>query len=140
MTLQLVFLWPHYFIGNKVRAKRKIGWIHTDYLNIPLNKRMEYQMWREMDNIVAVSESCRDSFLSIFPYINKKVEIIENIISPEFVREQSNQDVTHVMSLTPNRIKLVTVGRLSHAKGIDDAIYAFRKLLDQGYDVEWYIL
>lgn len=134
------FLWPHYFIGDKVRAKRKIGWIHTDYSNIPLNKRMEYRMWRQMDNIVAVSESCKDSFLSVFPHVNKKVEVIENIISPEFVREESNQDVTHEISVNPGRIKLVTVGRLSHAKGIDDAVHACRKLLNQGYDIEWYIV
>ncbi|WP_020062961.1 glycosyltransferase [Bacillus sp. 123MFChir2] len=134
------FLWPHYFVGDKVRAKRKIGWIHTDYSNIPLNKRMEDQMWKGMDSIVAVSESCRESFLNIFPYVNKRVEVIENIISPEFVREQSNQDVTHEMPVTSNQIKLVTVGRLSHAKGIDDAIYAFRKLLNQGYDMKWYIV
>ncbi|MDH4423932.1 glycosyltransferase [Bacillus cereus] len=134
------FLWPHYFIGDKVRAKRKIGWIHTDYSNIPLNKRMEHKMWGEMDDIVAVSEGCRDSFLRIFPYVNKKVKVIENIISPEFVREQSNQDVTHEIKVNFGRIKLITVGRLSHAKGIDDAIHAFRKLLDQGYDIEWYIV
>lgn len=134
------FLWPHYFVGDKVRAKRKIGWIHTDYSNIPLNKCMEDQMWKGMDSIVAVSESCRESFLNIFPYVNKRVEVIENIISPEFVREQSNQDVTHEIPVTSDQIKLVTVGRLSHAKGIDDAIYAFRELLNQGYDMEWYIV
>lgn len=134
------FLWPHYFIGNKVRAKRKIGWIHTDYSNISLNKRIEYQMWKEMDFIVAVSESCRNSFLNSFPHVNKKVEVIENIISPKFVCEQSNQDVTDEMPVVPNRIKLVTVGRLSYAKGIDDAVHACRKLLDQGYNIEWYIV
>ncbi|MDA1599182.1 glycosyltransferase [Bacillus cereus] len=134
------FLWPHYFIGNKVRAKRKIGWIHTDYLNIKLNKSEEYRMWKEMDHIVAVSESCRDSFLSAFPNINKNVEVIENIISPEFVREQSYKHVTNEVLKDSNRIKLLTIGRLSHAKGIDDAIHACRKLVDQGYDIEWYVV
>ncbi|QWH62076.1 glycosyltransferase [Bacillus mycoides] len=135
------FLWPHYFIGDKVRAKRKIGWIHTDYSNIQLNKEMECKMWREMDDIVAVSESCRDTFLNSLPYINKKVQVIENIIDSEFVREQSNEgDITQEIPINRERIKLVTVARLSHAKGIDDAIYALRKLLDQGYDIEWYIV
>ena len=135
------FLWPHYFIGDKVRAKRKIGWIHTDYSNIQLNKEMECKMWREMDDIVAVSESCRDTFLNSLPYINKEVKVIENIISPEFVCEQSNEgDITQEISINRERIKLITVARLSHAKGIDDAIYALRQLLDQGYDIEWYIV
>ncbi|QWH29826.1 glycosyltransferase [Bacillus mycoides] len=135
------FLWPHYFIGDKVRAKRKIGWIHTDYSNIKLNRNMEYKMWSKMDNIVAVSEGCRDSFLSSLPNVNKKVEIIENILSPEFVREQAYQeDITEEIQVKSGKVKLVTVGRLSHAKGIDLAMYALRNLLDQGYDIEWYVV
>ncbi|QWI12260.1 glycosyltransferase [Bacillus mycoides] len=135
------FLWPHYFIGDKVRAKRKIGWIHTDYSNIKLNTDMEYKMWSKMDNIVAVSEGCRDSFLSSLPNVNKKVEIIENILSPEFVREQAYQeDITEEIQVKSEKIKLVTVGRLSYAKGIDLAMYALRDLVDQGYDIEWYVV
>ncbi|MEW9180498.1 glycosyltransferase [Bacillus mycoides] len=135
------FLWPHYFIGDKVRAKRKIGWIHTDYSNIKLNTDMEYKMWSKMDNIVAVSEGCRDSFLSSLPNVNKKVEIIENILSPEFVREQAYQeDITEEIQVKSEKVKLVTVGRLSYAKGIDLAMYALRDLVDQGYDIEWYVV
>ncbi|MGE7856163.1 MULTISPECIES: glycosyltransferase [Bacillus] len=135
------FLWPHYFVGDKVRAKRKIGWIHTDYSNINLNANMEYKMWSKMDNIVAVSEGCRDSFLSILPNVNKNVEIIENILSPEFVREQAQrEEVMQELQMKSGKVKLVTVGRLSYAKGIDFAMYALRKLLDEGYDIEWYIV
>ncbi|EEL78882.1 Capsular polysaccharide biosynthesis protein [Bacillus cereus AH1271] len=135
------FLWPHYFVGDKVRAKRKIGWIHTDYSNINLNANMEYKMWSKMDNIVAVSEGCRDSFLSILPNVNKDVEIIENILSPEFVREQADkEDVMKELQMKSGKIKLVTVGRLSYAKGIDVAMHALRKLLDEGYDMEWYVV
>ncbi|GAB6557921.1 glycosyltransferase [Bacillus mobilis] len=135
------FLWPHYFVGDKVRAKRKIGWIHTDYSNINLNANMEYKMWNKMDNIVAVSEGCRDSFLSILPNVNKNVEIIENILSPEFVREQADrEDVMKELQMKPGKIKLVTVGRLSYAKGIDVAMHALRKLLDEGYEMEWYVV
>ncbi|KAB2460692.1 glycosyltransferase [Bacillus sp. CH126_4D] len=135
------FLWPHYFVGDKVRAKRKIGWIHTDYSNINLNANMEYKMWSKMDNIVAVSEGCRDSFLSVLPNVNKNVEIIENILSPEFVREQAHrEDVMKELQMKSGKIKLVTVGRLSYAKGIDVAMHALRKLLDEGYDIEWYVV
>ncbi|MFE9077413.1 glycosyltransferase [Bacillus mobilis] len=139
--IAISFLWPHYFVGDKVRAKRKIGWIHTDYSNINLNANMEYKMWSKMDNIVAVSEGCRDSFLSILPNVNKNVEIIENILSPEFVREQAHgEDVMKELQMKSGKIKLVTVGRLSYAKGIDVAMRALRKLLDEGYDMEWYVV
>ena len=35
---------------------------------------------------------------------------------------------------------LVTVGRLSHAKGLDLAVKACRKLVDRGHEVEWYVV
>lgn len=138
--IAISFLWPHYFIGDQVRAKKKIGWIHTDYSNIPLNKYMESCMWKRMDNIIAVSESCKESFLSIFPEMTRKIEVLENVLSPEFIYEQSNTEVAYEMSEDPDKINLVTVGRLSHAKGIDDAAYACRDLLDQGYKINWYIV
>jgi glycosyltransferase involved in cell wall biosynthesis len=134
------FLWPHYFVGNKVRAKRKIGWIHTDYSNISINKALEDQMWNKMDRIVAVSEGCKDSFLNEFPSFGPKTEVLENMISPSFIKEQSNEDVTTEMPVSPGRTRLLTVGRFSYAKGIDDAIYACRKLLDLGCDIEWYVV
>lgn len=134
------FLWPHYFIGNKVHAKKKIGWIHTDYSNISINKALDDQMWKQMDSIVAVSEGCRDSFLHVFPSFNHKTEVMENIISPFFIKEQAKYDVTSEMPESPGRTKLLTVGRLSYAKGIDDAAYACRKLLDRGYEIEWYVV
>jgi glycosyltransferase involved in cell wall biosynthesis len=134
------FLWPHYFVNEKVKAKRKIGWIHTDYSNIPLNKQLEQQMWNEVDRIVAVSDSCKDSFLRTLPSFEDKVDVIENILSPDFVIEQSKENVAEEIPLNDGRTKLVTVGRLSYAKGIDDAAWACRKLVDQGFDIEWYIV
>ena len=34
----------------------------------------------------------------------------------------------------------MTVGRLSHAKGLDNAVRACRKLVDKGYEIEWYVV
>ncbi|WP_369900602.1 glycosyltransferase [Bacillus manliponensis] len=134
------FLWPHYFIGNKVRAKKKIGWIHTDYSNIKLNKTMEYRMWKKIDHIVAVSEGCRDAFYATFPNIHQKIEVIENIISSNFIYQQSKSDIASEMIVNTKRIKILTVGRLSYAKGIDVAIDVCKGLLEQGYNIEWYVV
>ena len=57
-------------------------------------------MWSKMDNIVAVSEGCRDSFLSSFPYINKKVEIIENIyLLSSYVNNLIKKILPHVIQV-----------------------------------------
>lgn len=138
--LAISFLWPHYVVGEKVQAKRKVGWIHTDYATIAINRSIDLKMWDKMDKIVAVSESCKDSFVQIFPSQSQKVEVIENIISPTFIHQQANVDISGEMPVKPERTKILTVGRLTHQKGIDDAVRACKSLLDQGYDIEWYVV
>ncbi|WP_318505213.1 glycosyltransferase [Bacillus sp. T3] len=134
------FLWPHYFIGDKVRAKKKIGWIHTDYSNIQINQKLEIRMWKKVDNIVAVSDECSKTFLTFFPELNGKTTVIENILSPEFIQEQANLEITNEIKKSKGKTILLTVGRLTFAKGLDDAIKACRELIDKGMNIEWYVI
>lgn len=134
------FLWPHYFIGEKVKAKKRIGWIHTDYSKIYLNKKLENRMWSKLDHIVAVSDDCLLNFLDEYPEFNRKSTVIENILSPKMVKEQGEAFVPVEMKRKPGKTLLLTVGRLSHAKGLDLAIKACKKLVDDGHDLEWYVV
>ncbi len=134
------FLWPHHFIRDKVKAKKKIGWIHTDYSNIYINKNIEKKMWRKIDEIVVVSDECSQTFLDVFPDLKGKTTVIENIFSPEFVREQASLESPKEMEQLPGRTILVTVGRLTHAKGLDEAIKACKKLVDEGFNIQWYVV
>ncbi|MBN6889002.1 glycosyltransferase [Cytobacillus horneckiae] len=134
------FLWPHHFIGRKVKAKKRIGWIHTDYSNITLNRRIETKMWQRLDYIVAVSEECRNHFLQNYPTFKKQTKVIENILSPDFIREQALIDKEIEINHSPEHTIIVTVGRLSHAKGLDIAIHACKKLIDKGYQIRWYVI
>lgn len=134
------FLWPHHFVGEKVKAKKRIGWIHTDYSNIHINKKMELKMWSKFDQIVAISEECSNTFLNQFPSLSMKTKVIENILSPEMIRKQATEDVAEEMNKVQGKTILLTVGRLSYAKGIDRAINACKKLIEDGYDVEWYVV
>lgn len=134
------FLWPHHFIGDKVKAKKKIGWIHTDYSNIYINKKIEKKMWGKLDDIVVVSEECSQTFLNIFPDFKNKTRVIENILSPQFIREQAKLEIPNEIKNLPGKTILVTVGRLTHAKGLDEAIRACKQLIDEGFDIEWYVV
>ncbi|MDQ0270929.1 glycosyltransferase [Cytobacillus purgationiresistens] len=134
------FLWPHHFIGQKVKAKKRIGWIHTDYSNITLNPRIEINMWRKLDHIVAVSEECMDQFLGLYPAFDEKTEVIENILSPAFIHEQAKIESPKEVNPATEKTIIVTVGRLSHAKGLDYAIHACVDLINRGYLIEWYVI
>lgn len=135
------YLWPHYFVAEKVKAKKKIAWVHTDYSTVDTNIKMDLKMWNKFDHIVTVSELCKSSFLKKYSEIpNSKVAVIENITSPEFIKEMANEKVDNSLS-KDNRFKIITVARLTHAKGIDNAVKALKLLKDRGYlDIAWYIV
>ncbi|MCM3574692.1 glycosyltransferase [Mesobacillus subterraneus] len=138
--LAIGFLWPHHFIGEKVKAKRKVGWVHTDYSNIFIDKKTEIKMWKNLDQIVAVSEECSNTFVNQFPHLKEKTIVIENILSQDFVRQQSEIQSAQEIKKEPGKTIIVSVGRLSHAKGFDNAIRACRQLVDKGYDIAWYVV
>lgn len=135
------YLWPHYFVADKVKANKKIAWIHTDYSTVATNRQLDLKMWNKFDYIIAVSDACRDSFLERYDSLSSKVIVMENIISPVFVRTMANEEEGDNPMAHDSRFKLLSVGRLCHQKGFDNAIKAFKKLMDKGYDnIAWYIV
>lgn len=134
------YLWPHYFVAEKVQAKRKIAWIHTDYSTIETDIDMDLKMWNKFDYIMAVSEECKNAFLKKYPSLQSKVRVMENITSPEFIRKMAEEDIEDSIK-NNNSFKLCSVARLSHAKGIDNAVKALRILHDRGLtDIKWYVV
>lgn len=134
------YLWPHYFVADKVNAKTKIAWIHTDYSKIDTDIEIDLDMWNKFDYIAAVSTDCRNAFLSKYPSLKEKVIIIENITSPNFVRNMAEESIGD-FEIEEEVFKVVSVGRYCDAKGFDNAIKALRILHDKGYtNIKWYIV
>ena len=133
------YLWPHNFVAEKVRAKKKIAWIHTDYSNISPDRNIDLEVWDKFDSIVGVSEKCVATFLKLYPSLKKKCVVVENITSPEFIRKMSEEQVSE--EFEKDKFNLLTVARFSHAKGIDQGVEAIRLLRDRGIDnIKWYIV
>lgn len=133
------YLWPHNFVAEKVRAKKKIAWIHTDYSNISPDRNIDLEVWDKFDSIVGVSEKCVATFLKLYPSLKKKCVVVENITSPEFIRKMSEEQVSE--EFEKDKFNLLTVARFSHAKGIDQGVEAIKLLRDRGIDnIKWYIV
>ena len=134
------YLWPHYFIAEKVKAKRKIAWIHTDYSTIETDIKEDLKLWDKFDYIMAVSEECKNAFLKKYPALNEKVRVMENITSPDFIKRMSEEDIIDEIK-KDNSFNLVSVGRLSYAKGIDNAVRALKILHSKGLsNIKWYVV
>lgn len=134
------YLWPHYFVAEKVSATRKIAWIHTDFSTVDTDVDLDLKMWRQFDAIIAVSEECKQAFIHKYPSLKNHTIVIENIASPDIVQTLANEEISHPM-MTDNRFKIITVARLSYAKGIDQAIKALAILKKRGYqNIVWYVI
>ncbi|MGL4904532.1 MAG: glycosyltransferase, partial [Cetobacterium sp.] len=133
------YLWPHNFIAERVKAKRKIAWIHTDYSKIDVDRDEDYKVWNCYDNIISISEDCTKSFLKMYPGLKSKMVLVENITSPKFIIDQSNVKVDREFS--KDEFNILSVARFSYAKGIDRGIEALKLLKDRGYqDIRWYVV
>lgn len=117
--LAISFMTPHYIVLDKVRAKRKLGWIHTDYTNVFLDEKMELEMWSRLDYIASISEEVGNKFCEVFPSLREKIVPIENILSSVFIRHRSLEFVPEDMRKEENVINLLSIGRYSYPKRFD---------------------
>ena len=96
--LAISFCTPHRIVLDKVNAKKKIAWIHTDYTRIWVDAKEELKVWSQYDYIASISGDVTKTFLQVFPSLEPKIIEIENILSPKFVRERAElQDVSAEM-------------------------------------------
>lgn len=136
--LAVSFLTPHYFVAEKVRARKKAAWIHTDYAALSINTKSERSMWAAYDYIVSISDRCTQSFLGCFPSLEGRIVQIENLLSPHLIRQEAGENTASEMNIPG--IKLLSVGRFCAAKNFDNVPDLCRRLRQQGLDVHWFLI
>lgn len=136
--LAINFLGMHNIVLEKVRAKKKIAWIHTDYSQVDVAMERELKAWSQFDKIVSISEKVTQTFLLRYPSLASKIVLIENILSPLFVRQRSSAFVFHYPN--PNAINLLSVGRFSYAKNFDNVPDICRRIREAGINAYWYLI
>lgn len=134
--LAISFLTPHYFVARKVKAKKKIAWIHTDYTVVPVDVPSETAMWSAYDHIVSISDAVTAGFATVFPDLRDKLVQIENSLPAPWIRTQADVFVPEEMS----GIRLLSIGRFCTAKNFDSVPQICKQLLDHGVEVKWYLI
>ena len=136
--LAVSFLTPHYFVRERVKAKKYAAWIHTDYTALNFDRASELAMWGEYDAICGVSAQASESFKTAFPELAGKVQTIENILPRELIRKQAQLPQEDMPTGTGK--VLLSVGRFCDAKNFDNVPDICRRLVADGLDVKWYII
>lgn len=137
--LAISFLTPHNIVLEKVKARKKLAWIHTDYSYIDVDVERELRVWGRYDYIVSISEQVTNTFIEKFPSLANKIVLIENILSSSFVRHRSKLFDCSFPS-GANAINLLSVGRYSPQKNFDNVPDICKRIRQKGLNVYWYII
>ncbi len=137
--LAISFNDPHYIIGEKVSAKVKLAWFHTDASRILFCDDIEKEMWGMPDYIVNVSDDCKVAFDHAHPYLDTSHSLtIENILPQGLIRAQAALPQTDMPA--DGAAVLLSVGRFCDAKNFDNVPDICRRLVESGLDVKWYLI
>ena len=136
------FLTPHHIVLDKVRAKKKFAWVHTDYTNIYIEAQKELPMWAGYDKIAAISEEAANKFTQVFPTLASKVLVCENILSAALIRARADELVPKDMPVNTGEISLLSIGRYSNPKRFDEVPMICKRLqqLLPERHIRWYII
>ncbi len=124
------------FVLSKTDADKKITWLHCDFGRCGANNNKSRKLYKKFDNIVACSDGTKNAFVQYMPELKDKCVTIRNCNDYEMIRARASSPVTY----GENRFNIVTVARLAYEKGIDRAINAVKRCLDDGYDIAYHIV
>lgn len=140
--ISIAYAGPHdfisYYISHKIVTKKRIQWIHFDISKIGFNKVTTRNLYKNFNEIKVVSDSVKHQFLKVLPELRDKVTVQYNLISAPSIIKQSEERNVFVDDY--KGIRIVTVGRLTKEKGHELFIPVLRKLVDEGYNLRWYVV
>lgn len=137
--LALGFFRPFDLIDEKIYADIKVGWIHTDYSSAGEDLELLRKDYAKMDYIVGVSDQTARTFIELFPELESKVIISENILSESFIKSEADKiDVSNEMD--DSCVKLLSIGRFCEQKNFDNVPEIASIIKSKGVDFRWYII
>lgn len=138
--IAISFLTPHYFVRDKVRAKKKIAWIHTDYSIVSVDRNSQLMMWEAYDHIISISNQVTGAFLKTFPGLEEKVEVLPHFMPVEYIQKRANEKEAEGLKQDDNCIKLLSIGRFCYQKNFDSVPEICRRIREMGINANWYLI
>lgn len=140
--LCISFLTPHNIGKDKIKAKKKIAWIHTDYSNVYVNVNLDLKKWSAYDHIISIAPKVTENFLRTYPSLSNKIKEIENILSPNFIKSRAElYEVPEEILPNPKGVNLLSLGRFSYAKNFDNIPLIAKEIVNNGIsNLKWYII
>ena len=132
---------PLYFVVDKVKATKKIVWVHGDYNSYDLDniaKSFNYKYFEKCNKVITISHICESVLKQNFPQLKNKIIMLPNINSKSAIEHKSLEYVPN--ELKSDNFNILSIGRLDYIKGFDMAINAAKYLKKDGIEFKWFIL
>ncbi len=126
-----------YYVADCVNAKVKNVWVHTDIKEINSNRKLDKMAFSVAKNICTVSRNSKNSLVELYPEFKDKIKVFTLPSLFDFERLELLSREPNEMDKTT--VNIVLVGRLVELKGFHLCVEPCRRLVDDGYNVKWYI-
>lgn len=119
-----------------INADRFLMFYHHGAMRHVYHDQIAY---KKCDKIIAVSENQANELKKFVPEAAEKIVMIHNLTDVEGIRTKAALQTEEVFDRT--KFHIVSVGRVSHEKGMDLAVRVCAKLVADGFgNVRWWIV
>lgn len=119
-----------------IRADQFLMFYHHGAMRHVYHDRVAYNKCKK---VIAVSKNQAEKLKRFVPEVAEKVIVIHNLTDVEGIRTKALLPTAE--EFDPSKFNIVSVGRVSHEKGMDIAVRVCAKLVGDGFDnVRWWIV
>ncbi len=128
--------------GSTNKKSKKIVWIHTNLLMNPwcenyFKRISQKEVYSKYDRILCVSEGVRKAFIEKYG-VKDKVGLQYNPVDEKLILRKSKENGSYIEKR--KKFLMVTLGRLDPQKGYSRLLRVVKKLKEDKYDFELWIL
>lgn len=129
----------NYYAIDKVNAKKKFLWVHSDYNKMLSNAKYDEPYFNTANKVATISSICVDALVQNFPAQKEKFILVENVSPASLIIKKSKEKVDDIL---PRKYDytISSVGRLHEVKGYDMAVEAAHIMKERGLNFCWNIV
>lgn len=133
--------WSNEYVSIQNKIKKKIFWIHSDYLNSGMNLIFDKTKFNHAQKIVFVAEDCLKNFLLVSKgKYREKTLVVENVFNIKMIKSLSNMVIDDIRLQDEMLIYLSMFRMDSYTKGLDRVIEVAKELKKRNVKYKWYFL
>lgn len=129
---------PTYYVMEKTKANKKIAWVNCLYSNTRYNKKEDQVYYKQYDAITVVSEESKADYLTVFPGMKDKINVIYDFISPKSVWKLADEAFEWKDGF--DGVRVTSILRMEWVKGPDLVVECCKKLKEKNIAFKWYLI